>query len=76
MEQIVKYLNTDSGNYSFYQKPAPYFYSASGYGSKIPCNQMVIDLTTKRHYRVYAICYSNAGSLYIIKNKERVFIRC
>ena len=73
---MVKYLDNNNGRYSFYQKPAPLSgQTATGYGNRIPCNQMVIDLQTKRHYRVYAICYSNCASLYVTIKGERFFIR-
>ena len=47
--------------------------SITGYGSKLPTQYMV--LINKRKYRVYAICFSNCASHYILMNKKRVFLR-
>ena len=38
--------------------------SASGYGNKIP-TQYLIKTVDNRIHRVYCICYSNSGSLWI-----------
>ena len=38
-------------------------YTASGYGSRIPTEHMIKH--NNRWKRVYAICYSNASTLYI-----------
>ena len=46
--------------------------TASGYGSKIPCRYKV--RIGKIWYRVYAVCFSNAGSLYIVRNGSRPYI--
>jgi len=53
--------------------------SASGYGSKIPTRYSIAlfnknGTSSERFRRVYAICYGNAASLYIIVNGERHFI--
>jgi len=49
--------------------------SASGYGKKISTDWMIQFKGDWRKYRVYCICYSNAGSYYIIKRGEMLFIR-
>lgn len=47
-------------------------YTATGYGSKIPTEYKIrID---KKLYRVYCRIYSNLGSLYIIKNKQKIIV--
>ncbi len=53
-------------------KKTPKFYSASGYGSKIPTKYMVFDGRYDR--RVYAICWSNAASYYVLVKGSRVFV--
>src|SRR5574344_2137166 len=42
----------------------PRHYSATGYGRKIP-TQYLIQTIDNRIHRVYCICYSNSGSLWI-----------
>ena len=44
-------------------------YTKSGYGSKIPSEYKV--RYNNRLYRVYAICYSNIASYYILVNKQK-----
>ena len=46
--------------------------SRTGYGSKIPTEYTVFDGKLTR--RIYAICYSNVASHYIIKEKQHLFI--
>ncbi len=46
----------------------PMFSSASGYGRKMPTRYMV--RIGSRWYRVYCACFSNVGSLYIVRNGE------
>ena len=46
--------------------------NVTGYGNKIPTQYMLrID---NRWHRVYCICYSNSGSLYVLRNKESFFL--
>lgn len=52
---------------------APLYYSATGYGSKIPTDYTVFD--GKRNRRVYAICYSNCASHYVLVKGEQLFIQ-
>ena len=48
--------------------------SVTGYGSKLPtCYRVQVD-GGRRWYRVYCICHSNVGSLYILPGGERRFI--
>jgi hypothetical protein len=47
--------------------------SKSGYGSKIP-TQYRIKCADNRVRRVYAICYSNAASHYILVSGNRKYI--
>lgn len=42
----------------------PVNYSRTGYGNKLP-TQYMIQTTDKKMHRVYCICYSNSGSLWI-----------
>jgi len=52
----------------------PYFYSASGYGKKIPTRYIIRTIDNRLH-RVYTICYSNIGSAYIrYKNIDMVMV--
>ena len=46
--------------------------TASGYGRKIPTRHMVKVGT--RWHRVYVMCYGNAGSAYIVKGGETLFL--
>lgn len=48
--------------------------TATGYGRKIATQYVLKDPNDKKTRRVYAICYSNCASLYIIKGKEELFI--
>lgn len=47
--------------------------NVSGYGNKISTDYMV--KLNNRNYRVYCIIWSNNGSLYVIVNKKRYYIR-
>jgi len=46
--------------------PVYYGRNLDGYGRKIPLANMVVLTTSKRKYRVYAVCYSNTATLYIL----------
>lgn len=50
-------------------------FTATGYGSKIPTRNMVFIPKKKRCYRIYATCYSNVASFWIIVDKERYFLK-
>jgi len=47
--------------------------TASGYGSKLTTPYKAEH--NGRFYRVYCICWSNAGSLYIISKGQKLYIR-
>lgn len=51
---------------------APRFYSASGYGSKIPTQYMVRYRGKWR--RVYVMCFSNSGTAWINCDGERTVV--
>ena len=46
--------------------------TTSGYGSKLPTRYMLH--IGDRWRRVYAICWSNVSTCYIIKNGERIVV--
>lgn len=51
----------------------PLDYSISGYGKKLP-TRFVIKTTDKRLHRVYCICYSNSGSLWMNYQKKKPMV--
>lgn len=67
LEDVVK------GKIEAKETETPRFYSASGYGRKIPTRFMV--KVENRWHRVYAICFSNAASLYTVVGKKQLFIK-
>lgn len=71
----VWYLN-DHRNFEVVRTlQTPINRSRTGYGAKLPTQYMVHDCDTKRYHRVYAICYSNAASLYASIAGVRYFLR-
>ena len=48
--------------------------TATGYGGKLTTRYVITDPVDKKTRRVYAICYSNCASHYIIKGGERLFL--
>lgn len=48
---------------------------AEGYGEKIPTDWQVIIAGEKKWRKVYAICWSNVASHYIMLDGKREFIR-
>jgi hypothetical protein len=48
--------------------------TASGYGRKIPMRYMVQLAGDTRWRRVYAMCYGNAASVYVVRDGETVFL--
>jgi hypothetical protein len=54
---------------------SPYQQTASGYGSKLQTSYMIQLDAKPRWYRIYCICYSNVGSLYVMVKGTRLFIR-
>jgi len=71
---MVNYLGDIKGDtFSVYKTEVyPRNRSASGYGSKIPTPYMV--KFGKRNYRVYAICWANVASLYVLISGQRYFL--
>jgi len=70
---MVNYLGDIKGDtFTVYKAGYPRNASHTGYGDKIPTEYKVI--YGNRHYRVYAICWSNAASFYIRIKGERYFI--
>jgi hypothetical protein len=50
--------------------------TASGYGRKLVTPYMLaIPGAAHPYYRVYAICFSNCASHYILRNGGRLFVR-
>jgi hypothetical protein len=73
-ESTVKYLGDIKGDEFTIAKTdeCPRNRRQDGYGDKIPCPYMV--RFGKRNYRVYAICWSNAASHYVLIGGERYFL--
>ena len=46
-----------------------------GYGKKITSDIMLQVVATKKRYRVYTICFSNAGSNYVIVKGQRFYLQ-
>ena len=49
--------------------------TATGYGSKLATECMLNVPGAARPYRVYAICFSNVASFYILRKGARLFLR-
>ena len=49
--------------------------TATGYGGKLTTEYMLTIPGAPRPYRVYAICYSNAASFYILRKGNMLFLR-
>lgn len=47
-------------------------YTATGYGSKIPTKYKM--RLNKKLYRIYCSVFSNIGTLYILKNKQKIIV--
>lgn len=47
-------------------------YTATGYGKKIPTSFMALD--NGRLKRVYCYIFSNSGTLYFIRNNEKIIV--
>lgn len=54
----------------------PYFHSATGYGRKIPTRYMLKLQSGRRQrwHRVYMMCYSNSGTLYVLKGGAELIL--
>lgn len=53
----------------------PHNRSVSGYGKKLPTHRMIQLFDHPRWYRMYVMCWSNAGTAYIVKDKEILVVR-
>lgn len=49
--------------------------TVSGYGRQIPTSKLIQLENSRRWYRVYVMQYSNAGSAYIIRKGEILFVK-
>ena len=47
----------------------------SGYGMKITSDYIITFGDDKRKYRVYVVCYSNVGSMYVTIKGKRLYMR-
>jgi hypothetical protein len=48
--------------------------TATGYGSKLTTEYMLHLPDSSHSYRVYAICWSNVASFYILRRGQRLFL--
>lgn len=72
----VKYLADNCRYFWTVREPAPWSgRTASGYGKRLPCPYSVQVEDKGPWYRVYAICYGNAASLYVVRKGEMYFLR-
>jgi hypothetical protein len=69
---MIDYLNPDNIGGSKQTTAPTYGRNASGYGRKIPTSWLLH--VSGRWRRVYVVCYSNAGSAYIVVRGERYFL--
>lgn len=49
--------------------------TSTGYGRKLNSGYMLRIHGVKREYRVYAVCFSNAASYYIIRQGRELWLR-
>jgi hypothetical protein len=70
--QYIDYSHNDLVTRELWWQKANLQYTASGYGGKIPTSKML--RVGKRLYRVYCAIYSNNGSCYIVKGKNRIYL--
>jgi hypothetical protein len=47
----------------------------SGYGNRLPSHRMIRFHGEKTLYRVYVICYSNAGTCYVVRKGRRLIVK-
>jgi hypothetical protein len=77
MENTVTYQNapyTVTIKQLWWQKQG-LMQTATGYGRKLVTDYMLSIPGAARPYRVYAICFSNCASHYILRKGERLFLR-
>ena len=70
----VEYL-TESYRERIDTIPTRLMQTASGYGSKLRTDRMIQFYSGGPWRRVYAICYSNCASCYVLVNGTRKFLR-
>jgi hypothetical protein len=71
----IRYARNVVGGFQFLDRPCrPHGQGADGYGSKITTHRMLRFWGDSRLRRVYATCYSNAASHWIIYKGERLYI--
>lgn len=69
---MVKYAD----NFTLSVKPvAEYGRNQHGYGSKISTPHVLQFNGERRRYRVYACCWSNVASHYVVVKGEKLFVR-
>lgn len=78
----VVYADEAVGPYKLYRRPTPlhrlglfHGRGADGYGSKITTDIVLKFDQLPRLYRVYCTVFSNNGSNWILKNKERLYLK-
>ena len=77
MENTVTYQNapyTVTINQLWWQKQGRQ-QTATRYGGKLTTEYMLHVPGSPRPYRVYAICYSNVASFYILRGGKMLFLR-
>lgn len=70
--QAITYLDSTRVTATRQTEP-PRNRSRTGYGSKLPSSWM-LQLDNKRWHRVYIVCWSNAGSAYVVESGARLFL--
>jgi len=77
MENTVAYLNepyTVTINQLWWQKQGLQ-QTTTGYGRKLTTQYVLAVPDSPRPYRVYAICFSNCASHYILRKGKMLFLR-
>ena len=69
----VSYLHYDEVIAARRDTDPPRPRSVSGYGNKLPTDRILV-LRDNRERRVYAICWSNVASHYVLVRGERRFL--
>lgn len=82
MENLTAYLQHGTGTAGPFRtesvevretENAPRNRNVSGYGNRIPCPYLVRYLGRWR--RVYCVCYSNVGTLYIGPTSDKIIVQ-
>lgn len=79
---MVQYVADVLGEYKTVEKPVKRNglghspgQSDDGYGKKITTDRCIVFSDSKRLYRVYAACFSNAASHYIVYKGQNFYLR-